>query len=159
MSKFPENSQMRTSAKFTKRIKQLIFDNDCASNKEFADLVGVSFPVISKAVNFGIIPSMRILVKIADKLEMSVTYVVGMTDKNEFIPSNTPSTFYARLEELTKSNNLNYGKLTSHLSFPRTYIYEWMKKETLPSIEYLIEIANFFDVSPDYLLGRTDFRK
>ena len=76
MSKFPENSEMRISQAFSKRVKELMDDNDCASNKDFAKLVGVSFPVITKAVNFGIVPTMKSLIMIADKLELSLLYLL-----------------------------------------------------------------------------------
>lgn len=81
MSKFPENAQMRTSLDFSKRLKSIMYDNDCTSNKQFAELVGVSVPVITKAVNFGIIPSTRSLLKIADKLSISLSFVLGFTAK------------------------------------------------------------------------------
>lgn len=78
MSKFPENSQYRISADFSKRVKHLIYENECSSNQEFAKLVGIGTTVISNAVNFGIIPSTRSLIKIADKLELSLKYLLGL---------------------------------------------------------------------------------
>lgn len=158
MSKFPENTQFRTSERFCKRLKQIMEDNDCSSSKQFAELVGVSIPVISKAVNFKIVPSLRILIKIADKLELSLKYLLGLDDENEFILSVTPSTFHIRLAELTDEQKLNYGQIASKMDFPRTYIYEWIKENTLPSIDYALSLAEFFNVSVDYLLGRTDYR-
>ncbi len=158
MSKFPENSQYRISADFSKRVKHLIYENECSSNQEFAKLVGIGTTVISNAVNFGIIPSTRSLIKIADKLELSLKYLLGLENKNEFIASENPSDFQTRIAELTKEENITYCKLASHTSFTRMYIYEWIRENTLPSVEYLFEIANYFKVSPDYLLGRTDYR-
>ncbi len=158
MSKFPENTRFRTSADFSKRLKLIMEDNDCTSSKQFAELAGVSVPVISKAINFGIIPSLRSLIKIADCLELSFDYVLGIADKNDFIPAAVPTTFHARIEELTKERNLNYGQLASKMDFLRTYIYEWIKEGTFPSVEYVLEIAEYFNVTPDYLLGRTDYR-
>ena len=35
---------------------------------------------------------------------------------------------------------------------------EWEKKGTIPSLDYLKCLADYFNVSPDYLLGRTDDR-
>lgn len=158
MSKFPESSQFRVSTDFSKRIKLIMDDNDCSTNKQFAELVGVSVPVISKAVNFGIVPSLRTLIKIADCLELSFKYILGVDDKNEFTPATSPSSFHTRLAELTNEKNINYGQLASKMDFPRTYIYEWIKENTLPSIDYILSISEYFKVTPDYLLGRSDYR-
>ena len=46
MSKSPENSQYRMSENYSKRIKHLIYENECQSNVEFAKLVGVGAIVI-----------------------------------------------------------------------------------------------------------------
>ncbi|MDE5654538.1 MAG: transcriptional regulator [Clostridia bacterium] len=158
MSKSPENSQYRMSENFSKRIKHLIYDNDCQSNAEFAKLLGVSEPIISKAVTFGIYPSLRTLIKIADKLDISIKYLMGIEDNNEFIMSTNPTTFHTRLAELTTEHKTKFARVASKTSFQRTYIYQWNKIGTLPSIDYLFEIADYFKVSPDYLLGRTDYR-
>ena len=134
-------------------------DNDCKSNKEFAELVGVSTPVISKAVNFAIVPTLRTLVRIADKLDLSIKYLLGLTETNDFIGSATPTTFRERIKELTDEENTNFGQLVNNMYFPRTYIYEWQKENTYPSIDFVFEMSKHFNVSPDYLLGRTDYRK
>lgn len=159
MSKFPDSTQFRTSADFSKRLKLIMDDYECASNRQFAELVGVSIPVVTKAVSFGIVPTVRTLLKIADKLEISLTYLLGLEDNNEYIAASAPSTFYERLETLTNEKNLNYGQLASKMQFPRTYIYEWLKEKTLPSIDYVLSLAEYFGVSCDYLLGRSDYRK
>lgn len=85
MSKFLENAQYRVSNTFSKRLKLIMYYNDCSSNKQFADFVGVSVSVIAKAVNFGIIPSSRSLIKIADKLDVSLPYLLGAADDNQFV--------------------------------------------------------------------------
>lgn len=158
MSKFPENAQYRISEAFSKRLKHIMYDNDCSSNKQFAELAGVSVPVIAKAVNFGIIPSSRILVKIADKLDLSLSYLLGMADENEFIAANNPSTFDVRLAELVNEKDTNYGRLAEEMTFPRTYMYVWIRDKTIPTVDYLLELSDYFKVSLDYLLGRTDIK-
>ena len=44
------------------------------------------------------------------------------------------------------------------MDFPRTYIYEWIKENTLPAVDYVLAISEYFKVTPDYLLGRSDYR-
>lgn len=108
--------------------------------------------------NYGIVPSLKMLIKIADKLELSFLYLLGESDSNDFIPSANPSSFYKRLPQIAEERGENYGHIASRMPFPRTYIYEWLKENTLPSPEYLLALAEYFNVSPDYLLGRTDYR-
>ncbi len=61
-----------------------------------------------------------------------------------------------RLKELRFKKNLSRNEVAEKLNIkPRTYLsYENNERE--PNSEMLIALANFFDVSIDYLIGRTD---
>lgn len=63
--------------------------------------------------------------------------------------------FRERLSELmTEQSIKNYTDLANKTQIPSSTIYSW--KTSLPSGENLISLANFFNVSIDYLVGRTD---
>ncbi|MBO1515037.1 helix-turn-helix domain-containing protein [Metabacillus bambusae] len=64
--------------------------------------------------------------------------------------------FANRLKELREKNRLTQSALASLLEFDQSTISynELGKKE--PSIESLIKLSDFFCVSLDYLVGRTD---
>src|SRR5699024_1801560 len=66
--------------------------------------------------------------------------------------------FSNRLETLRKSINLSQEELAKILNIDRTSIvhYENSKSGRIPKPDTLEEIANFFGVSIDYLLDRTD---
>lgn len=66
--------------------------------------------------------------------------------------------FSNRLETLRKSINLSQEELAKILNIDRTSIvhYENSKSGRIPRPDTLEQIADFFDVSIDYLLDRTD---
>lgn len=68
--------------------------------------------------------------------------------------------FANRLEALRKSHKLSQEELAKQLNIDRTSIvhYENSKSGRIPRPETLRQIADFFDVSIDYLLDRTDER-
>ncbi len=61
-----------------------------------------------------------------------------------------------RLEELKESRNLKQKEIASAVGVPlRTYQrYEYGERE--PQASVLIRMADYFHVSMDYLVGRTD---
>jgi len=69
--------------------------------------------------------------------------------------------FSNRLETLRKSINLSQEELAKILNIDRTSIvhYENSKSGRIPRPDTLKQIADFFDVSIDYLLDRTDDRE
>lgn len=63
-------------------------------------------------------------------------------------------TMFDRIKELSKKRGKNLKQVALELGFGENYFYT-VKKQS-PKAETLEQIANYFDVSVDYLLGRTD---
>lgn len=64
--------------------------------------------------------------------------------------------FSNTLRELRKSKEMSANQLSEIFNCSKSLIYEWEKGRSQPSLEDLVKIANFFEVSLDYLLGRED---
>lgn len=66
--------------------------------------------------------------------------------------------FSKRFKELRKSRKLTQEELANKLNINRTSIvhYENSNNERIPRPERLYQIADFFNVSVDYLLDRAD---
>ena len=61
---------------------------------------------------------------------------------------------FDRIKELAKKQGLSINLLEEKLGYSRNTIYNL--KTSKPSTERISEIADYFNVSTDYLLGRTD---
>lgn len=63
-----------------------------------------------------------------------------------------------RLKELRKEKGISQLKLAMELNTNQNTISRYETGEREPGINELISIADYFNVSVDYLLGRTDVR-
>lgn len=61
-----------------------------------------------------------------------------------------------KLFELLTEKNITAKKLAEAIGASEGNVSDWKSGKAIPSAEKLILIADFFDVSLDYLLGRTD---
>ena len=61
-----------------------------------------------------------------------------------------------RLKELRKNRNITQLKLAMDLSLSQNSISRYEKGEREPDYGTLIKIADYFDVSTDYILERTN---
>ena len=66
-------------------------------------------------------------------------------------------TVYERIESLRKSSGLSQGKLEKELGFSNGSVSKW--KNSTPTSERLQKLADYFNVSIDYLVGRKNHRK
>ena len=66
------------------------------------------------------------------------------------------TTFSERLKELRTGRRISQERLAKQLNYGYTAIANYESGRNEPSLGDLRRIADFFDVSTDYLLGRTD---
>lgn len=148
---------MSISNDFQNRIIELV--EDCEVGKSaLPKLIGVDYRSISNALNYGIIPTPRILIRIADYFNVSIKFLLGTSDDDYFEESKVKSNFKQRFVFLCKDKNISYYTVSKALHFDQSYITRWLNKNYLPSLELLELLSDYFKVSIDYLLGRTDDR-
>lgn len=148
---------MAISPNFQNRFIELV-DNLEESNKaSIAKQMNVNYVTFSKIYNYGILPKVVILIRIADFFNISIEYLLSKTNDEYFDKAQNPKTFIERLDELKEKNGIkNYNELGSKVHIHRNSFYEWERENHLPTIEFLELLADYFNVSIDYLLGRTD---
>lgn len=66
--------------------------------------------------------------------------------------------FGIRFKEERKRKNLTQQGLASQFHLDKSSISKYENGHQIPEMDTLINFANFFDVSIDYLLGKTDDR-
>ena len=61
-----------------------------------------------------------------------------------------------RIKDLMKSEKHTQMQLAHALEVGQSSISDWLNSKSEPSIENLWKLADFFDVSVDYLIGRKE---
>jgi len=64
--------------------------------------------------------------------------------------------FTDKFVSLLQERNISTYKLTKDSGIPNGMVNRWKNGVVMPSVENLIKLADYFGVSTDYLLGRTD---
>ncbi len=148
---------MAISTNFQKRFIELTSDIEAKSKEKKAEIIGINRSTFANALNYGIVPKTPSLISIADYFDISIEYLIADTDDEYFDKSKCPKSFLERLEELRIEHGIRTRyELAQKLLIHRNNIAQWYKLNCLPLIDDLIIIANYFNVSIDYLLGRTD---
>lgn len=65
--------------------------------------------------------------------------------------------FQERLIEQRKLNRLTQRQLADFLKIAQPSYIRYENGSAEPTLENLVKLADFFDVSVDYLLGRTEY--
>lgn len=65
--------------------------------------------------------------------------------------------FYIRFSELLKDYNFTQKEFALRYHFSKNQVHYWVKNKAQPDFDTFIILCNIFNVSADYLLGRTDY--
>ena len=98
-------------------------------------------------------PTIEIAITISKFFNCSLDYLFGLADEERH--KNNPynqNPFFENLSKLIKDNGLAISKALSDLKMSETNYYRW-RSGKFPKTSNLIDIAKYFNVSLDYLIG------
>ena len=101
-------------------------------------------------------PDTLVFFSLIEAFHCSADYMLGLV---EFPPDgtvyHTPLQKYgARLKGLLKSKGETQQTFIDNMKISNNLGYKWFSDKTLPSIYYLIRIAEYFDITVDTLIER-----
>ncbi|HFD2043956.1 TPA: helix-turn-helix domain-containing protein [Clostridium perfringens] len=133
------------------KLKELRNEKEL-SQKELANILQVAPSTISMWEQDKREPDGDMIMKIANYFDVSTDYILGRNN-------NTNSYKYTkelgkRLKSLRESKNLLSKDLAKIMNVEPPTITNWEKGNRFPKEDILIKLADYFDVSLDYLFGR-----
>ena len=134
-----------------------IFTDLCEDKNQInlAKEIGINQSQISRYLQ-GTIPTISSVVKICDYFDCSIDYISGLNEKKKYSLSQNGynnKIFYEHYKNALNKNNLTHYQLAKKNIVCETSLRLW-KTGRLPNFEVLYNIANYLNVSIDYLLGR-----
>ncbi len=69
-----------------------------------------------------------------------------------------PETLAERLKELRMEKGIGQNRLAKELGLSNASISYWENGKQEPSASAIFKLANFFEVSADYLIGLKDYK-
>ena len=123
---------------------------------EFAKQIGCGKGTISRYLHEQKIPDVGLLIRMADFFNCSTDYLLGReTEKYTRIFVKTCPSFQERLPKLCKELQITKYQLQKQTGIAESAIYNWQNGTSKPRLENLIKIAETFDCSLDFVLGRS----
>lgn len=148
---------------FCTRLKEERLKKGLTQNK-LAEILDIDRTSISKYENGKQLPELYVLNSMADLFGVSLDYMAGRSHNvtpcchNHFDEMESPKIFGEILRALREERNISQKDMADHLQISRQAYnyYELGKRE--PSYEALRNLARYFGVTADYLLGLSDSR-
>lgn len=130
--------------------------NKSMTIKDFSHAVNISAPVVGQWIRQEIFPTAASAVKVADYLDCSLDYLFGRSSQREFIRAASPVSFKARLKDILCAQSTSRYKIARACGIEPSLMSKWLLNGCMPKIESLLKLADYFNCSLDYLVGRSD---
>lgn len=142
--------------KFAERLEELISESGL-NKKEFASKAGLTPSEVSKYLTGECSPTLKSLIKTADFCNCTTDYVLGLENEKYAISFKPVPPFSERLKHLLPHfgySGYSFCKQASKIS--ASCYYDWLRGKREPSVESIINIAEFLGCGTDFVIGRSE---
>lgn len=142
---------------FGQNLKDLCIDKNI-NLKQLSKLINIQDSLLYKYEKGKSMPTLDNLTKIANFFNCTISYLVSLSDTlgKETLKNNPDkSIFFKRYSDLVSKNNLTHYVVCKNLGISISSIRNW-RLGAIPYIDTLIKLSTYFNVSVDYLLGRSN---
>ena len=99
-------------------------------------------------------PSLDYLIKLANYFECSLDYLLGRTEDNSKYKAIQSKSFYEQFEKIIEEKGITKYQLVKQKIISKGNQYDWEHDKSKPSMDNLIKLADYLNVSVDHLVGR-----
>jgi len=141
----------------TNRIKEVRLNKGIKQN-ELAKAVNLQVSNLSKYENLKEIIPIKKFNDICNYLGISFSYALSLSALNEYSMNKKldKKLIGSRLKEIRLQNNLYQETLAMEIGTSKSLICEYEKGKKLISLPYAYAICKKYNISMDYLYGKTD---
>lgn len=140
---------------FLEKTKALLKANGISKNKMLTDL-GLAKNSFVNWQERNTIPNGETLAKIANYFDVSIESLLNDEDKVRLITANELETARKRVSEIIGSGNINIQNLERSLNTNYATLKCWTSGNSDFFNDRISDLADYFNVSTDYLLGRSN---
>ena len=146
---------METSYYIAVAIKKFLVDNGMKSYK-LAEASGCNKTALNNWLYQSQMPSTKALTKLADYMNVSLDYMLGLTEDTRIIRSGTTEKFGKRINSIIQPNDISSYRLAKECGVGTSAVSKWKDPKRVPSLDTLIKLSSLLGLKVDYLAGRTN---
>ena len=119
-----------------------------------AKKIGVTRETASNIVNEAHMPSTKAFVALIEYFNCSADYLLGRIDIPKEDSFRAVKPIGKILKQCLKDSGKTEVKLQDDLHLSSSLTYKWLNDKSTPTVINYLKLAEYFDCSIDYLLGR-----
>lgn len=140
-------------SKFSESLAELMEEQNL-SVKDLAKAVGVKSSNLYYYLRAERLPSVESIVALANYFACSTDFLLGLTEENRPETYKSCPPFSQRLDFLIEYFGVSTYKVYTQTNVSKARFFDWKRGKYEPSLDNIIKLAEVFDCSVDFVLGR-----
>ena len=145
---------MDNLSKFSEQLDSLMFERELTPF-QLAQIIGVDATCIARYLHGERKPSVENLVKLADYFQCTTDFLLGREDENYCTTFYPCPPFAEQLLILKQHFNCPWWHFYKKAHVASSRLFDWKNGSHIPTIDSAINLANGFDCTVDFIIGRT----
>lgn len=141
-------------SKTSQRLRELMSDGGLTA-EAVAKEMNVSAFSVRAWLRGELLPSLSHAIGLADLFGCSLDFLAG-AEKDEPVPPRPLSPFYEQVRNVMKKQGVTRYRVTRDTAVKDSYFTNWSKGKA-PKLATACVLAEYLNVSLDFLTGRTDY--
>ena len=144
---------MAELSRFSERLTELMQENDNITTDKLGEAIGVGGSVIRQWRAGNSFPTFENTLRLADYFSCSIDYLAGRAQNDYEYTPKPILPFHEQLQVILKERNISWYRVVKDTKISDSNMRDW-RRGCSPLLPRLIELANYFNISIDYLIGR-----
>lgn len=140
-------------SEFVERLDGLLVENNL-NKKSFSIKIHINAASITHYLQGKRLPTVENLIKIADFFNVSTDFLLGREEESSSLRFKSVPAFSDRIEFLKGYFGRSAYSIYNNTGISKSSYYDWKKGKRQPTVENVIRLADLFDCTVDFVLGR-----
>ncbi len=142
---------------FSGRLDELIFERSIERKldaKTLAKQLGVEGSTITRYLRAERAPTVENLVMLANYFQCTTDFLLGRENCNRLQTFNSCPPFNEQIIKVLEYYGYSCYRFSIEANIHQSRVYAWKSGKRLPTLDSVLKIADFFECSVDFVLGR-----
>lgn len=139
---------------FSDCLNDILIERNIAV-KELSDTSGITDSRLYDFLSGNCVPSVQNAVKLANSLHCTLDYLFGFDEEYDYCQNYVlTSDCSERLRQAINASGKTRYKISKETKVSQQQLHNWYRNKQIPSLVTLVNFADYFNCSLDYLVGK-----
>lgn len=139
---------------FSDCLNDILIERNIAV-KELSDTSGITDSRLYDFLSGNCVPSVQNAVKLANSLHCTLDYLFGFDEEYNYCQNYVlTSDCSERLRQAINASGKTRYKISKETKVSQQQLHNWYRSKQVPSLVTLVNFADYFNCSLDYLVGK-----